>query len=172
MLEASDPLWSNPDLIGVCVHRGEVLISELRVPEGGMGAKSLAAAVHQTFLNYWLAGRPLVEAYFQFDGAAVYVATAAPASAAGRVEAGAEVPVLTTPFVTCLLHSSRSLDQIKQSARQLLQRLVALPDDVWTDFRQHLLKVLGKVLNRAQCEKLIERDAPPAAADRSGASRH
>lgn len=146
---------SVPGLVGVVLHQGEqVLAHEFPPLYSTATLQEVASSVTRMFSGYARVGRHITHGLWKYAEGTLLVLTCYPAKPSGLLPADEE---LTTPFLTLLLLDAQVADAIISPARAMLSRLAETESTVWATYRQEMLKMLGKVLARAQCEKLLVR---------------
>ncbi len=154
MNEDLQPFLELPGVRGACLHRGaQVAVAMFPEAEGVAGAQALAGAITETFTAYCQIGRPVTQGFFAFPENSVLTVTALPKSAP---LGGAENPrPLSEAFLTFLLENREAVPGLISPARAYLTRLARADAELWLRFREDLLRIIGRVLNRAQCHNVM-----------------
>ena len=155
MLEEIIAFGQLPGVNGVCFLRGSELSAQ-RFPAtyGESALKELCTAVGACFEAYARSERRPTEIYLEYEDGRLLLMSevvTVPAAAAGTTRRSAN------PGLVFLLGPTAVLNAIIPSARVFLRRQARVESELWKEFQQQMLLLLGKILNRAQCEKLFVR---------------
>jgi hypothetical protein len=159
---------SVPGLQGCVLHRGaKVLANQFPAIYAEASLREMTTAVTQLFSSYARVGRHPTEALWEFAEGSLLVLASHPATSGNNPKLLGADEELSIPFLTFLLDTSATATALIGPGRALLMRQAQVESAVWDSFHQELVKLLGKVLNRAQCEKLISRVLQQEAPDAS-----
>ena len=144
-----------PGTGGLCLHRGQDVVAN-RFPKlyGAASIQELCREIARAFTDYARVGRTVTQAWLQFESALLLILTEPPKSGLTAPEDGS---LIGSPFLTFLITETGAARQIVGPARAFLLRQARVDAEVWIAYRTELLRLIGKVANHAQCEKLISR---------------
>ncbi len=146
---------SVPGFQGCVLHRGlKILANQFPPAYAEASLREMTTAVTQLFASYARVGRHPTQALWGFAEGSLLVLACHPGGNPKLLGAEEE---LTIPFLTFLLDAPAAATALIGPGRALLMRQAQVESAVWDSFHQEMVKLLGKVLNRAQCEKLISR---------------
>lgn len=144
-----------PGVVGAVFHRGKQVVAN-HFPKfySPAAVEEMCLAIASSFTAYAGVGRVITEEVMSFADGTLLILTAPPKEGLKPVAAGDVIP---SPFLTFLLEDTGSANRLLGPARAFLQHQTRIDMEAWTLYEEELSKLLGKVINRTQGEKLIAR---------------
>ena len=155
-----------PGVSGICLYRSGKVAAERVPPALAARMPRAIQAVSALFQGYWNAGRQVSQVLIEFSGSLIFCLGISSKESQSPAEAE------SGHFLILFLSTRAHLHQLPEPGLAILKSSPVPDSPAWLSFREGLVHLLGKVMNRAQCDKLIARvlqslghvaDAPLAA---------
>jgi hypothetical protein len=148
-------LMEVPGVKGAVFHRGKTIVAN-HFPKlyGNTAIEEMCAAIATSFTAYAQVGRVLTEELVYFAEGTLLIMMAPPKEGLQLPAAG---ELLATPFLTLLLETPSVSRNLLAPVRTFLLHQSRVDAEAWSVFEGEMIKLLGKVINRAQGEKLLAR---------------
>jgi hypothetical protein len=142
-------------VIGAVFHRGKSIVhSEFPKFYSPTAIEEMCEAIATSFTAYSQVGRVITEEILYFSEGTLLILTAPPKEGLKQRGPG---ELISSPFLTFLLENQSAGTRLLAPARAFLQHQTRVDVEAWQAYEEELNKLLGKIINRTQCEKLISR---------------
>lgn len=142
-------------VLGAVFHRGKnVVQNSFPKMYGPHAVEEMCQTIAESFTAYASVGRVVTEEVLQFAEGSLLILTVPPKEGLKPREGG---ELIGSPFLTFLLEDASAASRLMGPAKTFLLHQSRVDQEAWKEYESELLKLLGKLINRTQCEKLMAR---------------